>query len=52
MATYIPDSDIRYFWTINEDLYYTAYAYSVTQDRKTKIQKIGKNAGFFIRCIR
>ena len=52
MATYIPDSDIRYFWTINEDLYYTAYAYSLTQDRKTKIQKIGKNAGFFIRCIR
>ncbi|MFM7681398.1 MAG: hypothetical protein ACKO7P_01445 [Bacteroidota bacterium] len=52
MATYVEDSENRYFWTSNDDdKYYTAIALKVGSNKSLKLQKISKNAGFFIRCL-
>jgi len=52
MSTYANGTNNRCFWTVDEHVHYTAFAFLISKDKKDiELRKIDKNAGYFIRCI-
>jgi hypothetical protein len=53
MSTFADATTNRCFWTADQAVYFTAYAFQVPLDTDGfEIRKIDKNAGYFLRVIK
>ena len=53
MSTFADATTNRCFWTADQAVYFTAYAFQIPLDTAGfEIRKIDKNAGYFLRVIK